>query len=76
MAMRGSEKPQIELRLRSKQATGPKDNLVVLITSLAILTARAVRRGEGGERAAVIMADFRLDLNADRSQGDRIEGQC
>lgn len=37
MAMRGSERPQIETETEAKQATGPKDNLRVLIASLVIL---------------------------------------
>ena len=42
MAMRGSERPQIEIETDAKQATGRKDNLKVLIASLFILALVAV----------------------------------
>lgn len=42
MAMRGSERPQIESETEAKQATGPKDNLKVLIASLVIVGIIAV----------------------------------
>lgn len=37
MAMRGSEKPTIETEAQAKQATGPRDNLKVLVASMIIL---------------------------------------
>lgn len=37
MAMRGSERPIVESETEAKQATGPKDNLKVLVASLIIL---------------------------------------
>ncbi len=37
MAMRGSERPQLETETDAKQASGRKDNLRVLIASLVIL---------------------------------------
>lgn len=42
MAMRGSERPQIETETEAKQGTGPRDNLRVLIWSLVILAVIAV----------------------------------
>lgn len=42
MAMRGSERPQIETETDAKQTMGPTDSLRVLIASLAILAIIAL----------------------------------